>query len=827
MRIYISLILTAIISSVAVSGSSIPLPSLPGIGKAYPLRQALQENMQQVFNYSVSSGEILKDIKEFLKYDIGKRDLNNLTRNIDNHIRASSFVSVDTLAKIGEHTDGTLLHNQFNQLHSVLKAEIAAEGLLKAVARRLLDEGKHDLLFDKLLLDNAIADKQLHEVLLEVLPDTTEKEAEELFIAAQNVVNKRNVAAKKALADQKNKKFYAYMVKEESGGLHMVEDGNFNSGESFDDRNIIVFGETINGVEKRIKEQTSKSTNTVTVQELPSGREQLDKIVMKILALTSDFRRVEITRTNGIKNIEAFVIVDDSGNIKNLADEQAFVKEEVEKAISIVERSYFYRSLFSEQKLISHLKLSYEGADLLEFKKPSIISTLAGAAKDGNLDKVLYDYDEQLNNRDVRKQLAELYRAIETLRDQWDGIVKQSEEVEEVMNKIDKKFNELLTKEYKISSDAREITPAEIERQAAVLDLQDVTGSEFKKAPFGGFIAGGGIPETVRNFFDDETSLNDEQQAVWKRLRRYSFVQKDIIATLEEAAENGNLKEVLSGYGEQLHGNARQQLTEFYHAKEALRDKWYYTTIDEKFKEFLTKEYKISNNEKARKITPAEIERKAAVLDLHDVTESKFKKVSFDGFIAGRNGVPKKVRDFFSTTELNEAQQAVWAKLQRLEKLRLEKQWLAADRFAKENIIATLVDAAKGGYLDEVLSGYGEQLNKNARQQLAEFYRAKEALRDQSYYTTIDEKFKEFLTKEYKISNNEKAREITLDEIERQAAVLDLQDVTGSEFEEVRFDGFIAGRNGVPKEVRKFFSKPNRTDAQKAVWAKLQRLTGG
>ena len=819
MRSYVILLIAVIACSVAESGAYAQIPTLIKISKAYPLTQALKKGTNHMLNYSASSGEILKYLVE-----------PNTSRNINRHRQAQTFISKDSLAKIGNNIF-------FEPLLNALNGEIIAEGLLKQIAKHLLERGEHDLLLNKLLAPDAIASQQLCDVLYEVLPDFTKEEAEELFKAAQEVVNKRNKDVERALVNKKSKTFYAYTIKKDNGDL-LGENGSLFK----DTSNIITFGETTNRVKDRVREQTvGKTTSIVTTSKLPSGREHLDKIIMKILALTSDFRQVDIMKADGTRNTEAFVRVSSDGK-EILAADQDVVSAEVAKAIAVAERSYFYRSFFSEQKIPSHLNLHYEGFERFSFEKDSIIVTLREAD-----DRVaaFTAYQESFNSKDVIQQLANLFRAKEALHNELDDATMAS---------IDKEFSKMLSKKRKIGStakEARELPLADIERYAAVLDLHDVTKKRFKRVDFKFFIRGEtGIPKEVRKFFDDPTSkLNDKQQDVWRKLQELdeqrkieremrnlasSFNKDSIIATLRKADDR---VVAFTTYQEFFNSNdVRQQLANLFRTKEALRnelDDTIMASIDKEFEKMLSKKRKIGSTAKeARELPLADIERYAAVLDLHDVTKKRFKGVYFNSFIRGRNGIPNKVQEFFDdpTSKLNDKQQDVWRKLQELDEQRkIEREMRnLASSFNKDSIIATLREADDSVAAFEA---YQESFNsKDVRQKLANLFRAKEALHNELDDTTmasIDKEFSKMLSKKRKIGSTAKeARELHLAEIERQAAVLDLHDVTEERFKGVNFMHFIRGGRGIPKEVRKFFDNPpsKLNDEQKEVWQKLQKL---
>ena len=121
-------------------------------------------------------------------------------------------------------------------------------------------------------------------------------------------------------------------------------------------------------------------------------------------------------------------------------------------------------------------------------------------------------------------------------------------------------------------------------------------------------------------------------------------------------------------------GLARAQLAELYRAKEELRDELgadVMKGIDAKLSKLLDGKYNLTGREGVRKITVAETERHAAVLDLHDVMGDMFKKVNFkEGFIKGKSGLPKVVRKFFSDVQLTDDQPEVWQRLQQLDEER-------------------------------------------------------------------------------------------------------------------------------------------------------------
>ena len=471
---------------------------------------------------SNSSGELLKDMigwlggdKHMLEHAEHKDQLRKLTTNINKHREAQSFINEETVANIKTLIDAQEVEGQtftnalFPQLHDALKAEVAVEGLLKEVAQRLLDSGKHDLLFGELLVPNATVSEQMRIVLHEVADKheftrVIREELEELFTAAQKVVEKRNTAVTAALADKERSSFYAFRVERNPDEL-LAEDGT-----PFANANdIITFGETKNGVEERVKNQSEGRGIVVNKKKLPKGRVHLDRVVMKILALTSNFRKVDFTRVNGIKDIESFVIVDGDGRIKNLANEEEHVGAEVARALDIVD-NYFYKSFFSAKIIRPHPelpKLYSAGAERLEFTKSNIMAVLRSAEDPV---QVFAGYGVRLSDGLARAQLAELYRAKEAVSGELGA---------DVMKGIDAKLSKLLEGEYKLSSrgGARTISFAEIERQAAVLDLIDVT--KFDKAIFDIFISvRGSLPKAVREFFSGARRTG-EQLKVWERLQ--------------------------------------------------------------------------------------------------------------------------------------------------------------------------------------------------------------------------------------------------------------------------------------------------------------------
>ena len=835
MYIYAALLMSVIACSVAGLGAYAQTSILLRISKAYSLSQALKDSATYMLNYNESSGKVLEDIVSW--GSIGT----NLHGSIDRHRQAQTFISNNTLDNIETLIDSTIASVHFQPLLNALKVEIAAEGLLTRMSERLLESDKHDLLFNELLAPDAIKNEQLrkvlYEVLYEVLPelDFAKEDAEKLFKAAQEVVNKRNKDVDRALVDKKTKNFYAYVVKEDNGNLLDEEGSLFENA-----TNIITFGETTNGVKERIRDQTvGKTTEIITTSELPRARDQLDKIVMKILALTSDFRKVDIIKADGTTNTEAFVRV--ASGDKILVAEPDFVREEVTKAIAVVKRNYFYRSFFAKQKITPHLSLHYEGVERISFAKADIIARLMAT---DNPAEAFAVYVGHFNNKDVRQQLTNLYRAVEELRNKGNM----------VMQGIDEEFKTMLRVEYKVGNNSnkeREIPLAEIERQAAVLDLLDVTGDEFKETRFGDFISGRkGIPMVVRQFFvKPQGKLTQEQQEAWqKRLRELdeqreiekqrrnlasSFEKADIIATLQ-AAEDPVV--AFAAYKNSFNQYVRQQLANLYRVVEELRNKEKLRNklgdevvedIDKEFKNVLTKKYKVgTTSNKAREIPLAEIERQAAVLDLLDVTRNKFNKAIFADFISGKKGIPKDVRQFFVKPQgkLTPAQQDVWLKQQDV--------WLKLRpySFEKADIIATL-QAAEDPV--EAFAAYKNSFNLYVRQQLANLYRAVEELRNKEKLRNklgdevvegIYKAFEDMLRVKYKVGNRE--RDIPLAEIERQAAVLDLLDVTGDKFKKASFKVFISGRKGIPMVVRQFFVKPQGelTPAQQEAWRRLQKL---
>ncbi len=847
MRICIPLMMIAITFSVAALSVPASPRAMQKISTKYSLTQALRDGAQQMSNYSWSSGEILEDMigwlgdsKHMLEHAEHKDQIRKLMTNINKHREAQSFINEETVANIKTLIDAQEVEGQtftnalFQQLHDALKAEVAAEGLLKEVAQRLLDSGKHDLLFGELLVPNATANEQMRIVLREVADKheftrVIREELEELFTAAQKVVEKRNTAVTAALADKERSSFYAFRVERNPDEL-LAEDGTPFANAS----NIITFGETKNGVEERVKQQSKGRGIVVNKDKLPKGRVHLDRIVMKILALTSNFRKVDFIRVDGTKDVESFVIVDGDGRIKNLAaEEEEHVEAEVARALDIVD-NYFYKSFFSAKIIRPHPelpKLHLAGAARLEFTKSNIMAVLQNAEDPV---QVFAGYGVRLGDKLARVRLAELYRAKKALRDELSA---------DVMKGIDAKFRKLLEGEYNLvgRGKARTISFAEIERQAAVLNLIDVTGDEFAEVRFDVFISGrSDLPQAVHKFFSD-VQRTPEQLVVWKRLQlldeerkavrrsSYSFAKEDIIATLRSAEDP---VQVFAGYGVRLSdGLARVRLAELYRAKKAVSrelDDEVVGKIDVNFNALLAQEYNL-NGKGARTISFAEIERQAAVLDIIDVTidatEVNFAEGRFNYFISGSQGLPQAVRKFFSDGQRTPEQLVVWERLQQLDEERKAVR-RSSYSFAKEDIIATLRSAETEEEGAQVIADYGTQLNKYARKQLAELYRAKKAVSrelDDEVMKGIDAKFSELLEGEYNL-NGKGARTISFAEIERQAAVLDLIDVTGDEFAEVRFDEFISGRHDLPQAVRKFFSGAGRTPEQLVVWERLQQL---
>ncbi len=483
------------------------------------------------------------------------------------------------------------------------------------------------------------------------------------------------------------------------------------------------------------------------------------------------------------------------------------------------------------QKINPYLKIFYPGGDRLKLKleKSAIIAMLRDAEDPA---QVVIAYGVWLGGGRARVRLAELYRAKKALGDDVD---------DEVMEGVDANFNDLLVaQKYNLtgSGEARTISFAEIERQAAVLDLIDVTGDEFARGSFGYFISGrGGLPKAVRDFFSESDSNKArptaDQLKVWERLQQldvprkavrrasYSFVKKDIMAVLLNAEDP---VQVFAGYGVRLSdGRARVRLAELYRAKKAVSrelDDEVMKGIDVNFNALLAQEYNLGNKEGVRKITVAEIERQAAVLNLIDVTGDEFAEVRFNKFISGRSDLPQAVRDFFSGAGRTPEQLVVWQRLQQL-----DVPWKAAYSFTKEDIMSVLRNADDP---TQVFAGYGVQLGgRRARVRLAQLYRAKESLRGSlrnKVMEKIDVNFDALLAQEYKLTGRYEARTIPLVEIERQVAVLDILDVTGAEFDDAIFSGFISGSQGLPRAVGKFFSEVELTAEQLVVWKRLQQL---
>ncbi len=145
------------------------------------------------------------------------------------------------------------------------------------------------------------------------------------------------------------------------------------------------------------------------------------------------------------------------------------------------------------------------------FAKEDIIATLRSAEDPV---QVFAGYGVRLSDGLARVRLAELYRAKKAVSRELD---------DEVMKGIDDKLSKLLDGKYNLNGKgARTISFAEIERQAAVLDLIDATIDatevNFAEVRFDHFISGSsGIPGAVRDFFS--VVRTDEQPKIWERLQ--------------------------------------------------------------------------------------------------------------------------------------------------------------------------------------------------------------------------------------------------------------------------------------------------------------------
>ena len=167
-------------------------------------------------------------------------------------------------------------------------------------------------------------------------------------------------------------------------------------------------------------------------------------------------------------------------------------------------------SLRTLQKTNPYLKLFYPGGDRLEFDKSFFMAMLRGA---DDPTQVVAAFGVWLGGMRSLVRVGQLYRAKEALRDHLG---------DKVMERIDANFNALLAQEYKLagrSNVARMIPFAELERQVAVLDLEDLTGDKFARVVFNHFISGSsGLPRAVVKFFS-EAELTAEQLEVWQRLQ--------------------------------------------------------------------------------------------------------------------------------------------------------------------------------------------------------------------------------------------------------------------------------------------------------------------